>query len=272
MISQKYSNHKIFIFLVWYIQLSKVFFIKSPKQLLFAVGLGLFSEFCSLVGSALPIKIILLMGSDSIPKYFPSFMMDFGKNNLIYLLTLASIFCWVLFIISELTSDKICQSSSKKLIIQSALKELSSRDREQAKKAYERYTKSISDLIFSLVAFITILFIYPAVAYVCLGYLIFFYLFLMLIFSIDHSKRVADTRQRILDWIPASSNIGFFAPFLFMIFDYTQGTSPGILYALISVILSRQLLRGHMRGLKSLNLLYSYKTRNIIETCYITKS
>jgi hypothetical protein len=267
MLTQNFPKNKIYIFLVWYSSLSRVFIGKSPLQLLSAVTLNLFSEFCSLLGSALPIKILLLISADNIPKYFPLFMLNYGKNTLIYLLTIASIFCWILFILSILYSEKICLLSANKLINPDL--NLSNQNIKSAKKAYERYTKSISDLVFSFVAFLTILFFYPGVAFSCLGYLVFFYCFLFFIFSISNSSKLAITRQKIIDWIPASSNIGFFAPFLYMIFDYTRGTSPGLLYALISVILSRQLLRGHMRALRGLNLLYNFKTRHIIEKCYI---
>lgn len=264
-----FINNKIFNFLLWYLRLSKVFLKRSSLQIFGLVILNFFSQLCLLLASALPLKIIILMGSERIPRYFPSFMLEFGKINLIYFLTVASILFWIIFMFSELISSKVCEYTSNKLILGSYGSIRLKRQKNIATKAYGHYIKSISDMTFSIAAFVLILFIYPAVGYVCVIYLISIYLFLAIVYSVNNSRKIAGIRQRVIGWIPASSNIGFFVAFVFMIFDYTNGTLPGLLHALVSVILSRQLLKGHMRALLGLNSLYNFRTRHIVEKCYV---
>ncbi|NER64022.1 hypothetical protein G3436_09105 [Pseudomonas sp. MAFF212427] len=79
------------------------FFRVAPLLTAASVGLTIASQLLFLVSFLLPLKVILLLGRETIPGYFPDFMVAFGRERLIVVLSVAS----VLFYFSHLVFDKL---------------------------------------------------------------------------------------------------------------------------------------------------------------------
>lgn len=233
------------------------------------IFLNIASQVCLMVATALPLKIILMMSSDRVPKYFPSFMAEFDRNEVIYLLTVASILFWVIFALIGLLASRVSTVASNKMTLKN--EELSNlgKQRKRAADAYRSYVKSISDIVFSIIAIVGIMFLYPAIAVVCIVYFIVVKFLLIVFYSLKSSKKLSEIKQNISKVMVAAGNVGFLTVFLYMIYDFSNGTMPGLLYALIAVILSRQLLRSYTRALAAILRLYGYGNRLVLNKFYL---
>jgi hypothetical protein len=233
------------------------------------IFLNIISQLCLMVATALPLKIILMMSSDRVPKYFPSFMAEFDRNHVIYSLTVASIMFWIIFALLNLLAGRISSVASNKMILQGGDLDDFSKQRKKATDAYRSYVKSISDIVFSIIAVTGIMFLYPAVAVVCIVYFIIIKILLVVLYSLKPSKRLSEIKGDISKIMSAAGNIGFLVVFLYMIYDFANGSMPGLLYALIAVILCRQLLRSYTRALAAILRLYGINNRLILNKFYI---
>jgi vacuolar-type H+-ATPase subunit I/STV1 len=89
------------------------------------------------------------------------------------------------------------------------------------------------------------------------------------LYSLKPSKRLSEIKGDISKIMSAAGNIGFLVVFLYMIYDFANGSMPGLLYALIAVILCRQLLRSYTRALAAILRLYGINNRLILNKFYI---
>ncbi len=73
----------MFSYLHWFYRLAVVFSKTLPANMLAIVFLGLFSRVASILALLLPVKILLLVGNNRVPAYFPTFLREIQLDTLI---------------------------------------------------------------------------------------------------------------------------------------------------------------------------------------------
>ena len=202
------------------------------------------SKVTLLLSMLLPIKVILLLGSDNMPSYLPSYFQNIQRDQFIIYLTISAFVSYFVY----LGSVKLQSHTNNKFLKNMPYKKNTGNRNVNLHKRRRNIVFGFIDSIASLLFFIFAGFIVSLV-YSNLILLVFFYLFfLIVIIGLISGLRnktktlLADSHAR-KTIVQVISNIGFFAAFIFIVFDFIKPFEPpGLIYAVIGLILCRQLL------------------------------
>lgn len=236
---------------VWFLSLGNKFFRVAPVLTGATVAFTIASQLLLLVGFLLPLKVVLLLGSETIPYYFPAFMAEFGRERLIVLLSVAS----VLFYFSHLLCDTLVARFSEQgaeLLAQRSRKiTIFERQDEIASKGYLRFSQALAGICFIGVCLLGMLFFYAKLALVIGGYFVLFALASILLCACSVAVRCSLSDG--LGSLPKlMGSLGFLVTFSFIVLDYLFIEPIGVLAAVISLILSRQLFGKSANVLKDI--------------------
>lgn len=226
--------------LSWSLSLGNKFFRVVPGCTGITVIATIFSQFFLLAGFLLPLKVVLLLGADHVPHYFPMFLQAVGRDRLIILLSVVSVIFYLLHLITAKVVDYCSKFGAEKLLAKSKKMAIFENQEDIALRGYQRYSQSLASFCFLLICLLGMLFFYSALALVIFVYFIISIAVVGLALS-----TVSSFKKRILDSLGALpkilGGIGFLFSFAFIVFDYLAGHSPGLLIAVISLLLARQL-------------------------------
>jgi hypothetical protein len=202
---------------------------------------SLIAEISILLAFILPLKIIILIGSPRIPRYFPRFFTGFDKDMLAIILGIAAAGFYVLYLVSTKWMEKCSERGAVLLLERSRKLALFHNQKEIAKKAYKRFSVAVEAILFAALGLLLITFIYPALAGFFLSLLLFFYVVL----SVTSDKFLA-----VQNWITANAPgtvdvlaaVSFLSACGFIIVDYILLGGGNIFYAVISLILLKQII------------------------------
>lgn len=239
----------------WFLSLGNKFFRVAPLLTGAAVGLTIASQLLLLIGFLLPLKVVLLLGSETIPHYFPSFMAAFGRERLIILLSVAS----VLFYFGHLACDSLVTRFSDQgaeLLVQRSRKmTIFERQDEIASKGYLRFSQAFAGICFTAVCLFGLLFFYAKLALLIVSYFVIF-LFLSIVLCMLNSS-FRDSLADGLGSLPKfMGSLGFLITFSFIVIDYLYFEPAGVLVSVVVLILSRQLFNKAANVLKDVAELF----------------
>ncbi|SHM82078.1 hypothetical protein SAMN05660971_03953 [Halomonas cupida] len=210
-----------------------------PGATLIVVVATLISQFSVLLASLLPLKVIMLLGSTGIPRYFPSFFESVDRDVLVLSLGMLAIVFYLFHLISEkiitygvgVGAGFLLRRSQKTILFES--------QDEVATQGYQRYSRSMASIILVLVISTGLSWTYSHLSL----FLFLYIVLLVFIFSALYLGRGAVRKG--LDEAPSkivgfAANIGFLLAFMFMVWDFLWGSPPGLLVAVVSIILIRQ--------------------------------
>lgn len=225
----------------------------------------------------LPLKVIILMGSESMPSYFPSTFGQHQKNNIILLLVILSVVFYFLYWASErlihASSDRgaaTLLSRSRKLII-------FPNQRDLAKSFFHRYTGMLSAFTFCFVAFCCIAFVFGALALFLFSLVLLLFLASAIILERSEPLREVTHQNRVVIF-NALAALMFMAGFCFIVVDFLLGGGVTGYVAIIALLLVRQMFvrasQGVLDGISlssqrdQINALFfhahSYSARNAV--------
>ncbi|MEN4947689.1 hypothetical protein [Pseudomonas proteolytica] len=189
----------------------------------------------------LPLKILILLGSDSIPDYFPLYLKNIEKTHLIAGLSALTFLCYILYTSSELIIFHLSKVGAEKLTKKSKKLNLFSNQKKISVQIYSKFNRGLSAGSFSLIALSILLYIYP------LFFLaITIYLFLITLLTIKLFNKSQAARNLLTTHYTVALNtlaaIGFLMVFFFMVLNFLYYDPPKVFAALISLLLVRQAL------------------------------
>jgi hypothetical protein len=246
--------------LQWSVSLAGKFFRVVPVCTIVAVVATVFSQFFLLVGFLLPLKVVLLLGSEQVPHYFPVFLKDIGRDWLIIVLSFASVVFYSLHLFAASVVEQFSVFGAKRLLEKSKKMTIFEGQEEIAFKGFQRYSQSLASLFFLVICLVVMLFFYPRVAFVILFYFVAAALVLSVIssFSTRFRARYSDS----LGVMPkVLGSVGFLCSFAFIVLDHLSGSAPSLLIAVVSLLLVRQLFSRASTLIKDQYDLYRQKTQ-----------
>lgn len=243
----------------WCISLGAKFIRVVPKRTAFIVCCTLLSQISMLLASLLPLKVIIMLGSENVPSYFPSFLLEFERNYILALLAGSAIGFFILHQVAEVIIRALTASGSHVLLSKSHKMELFSNQKKIAESAYERFSRALAGGVFVAIAGSGMLWFYPKMALLICAYIVLCFLYLF--FSFKLNTRLQENIEIILrQRISFFSSIAVFIAFSALVLDFMFSTPPSVIIAIIFFLLSRQLM-GRLAG--SLNDFYSLWLQHI---------
>ncbi len=199
----------------------------------------LVSQITLLLAFLLPLKVIILLGSASIPSYFPDFLGRLERDTLIASLAASAICFYLVHVLFDRINEQLVADGAQRIMDGTRKFPLFENQTAKALKAYLQYSHGLAALVFLALGFITLAVIYPIVAIVLGSFCTLSFISAMLRYELSENFRTS-----VFQSVPAhtrtSSDLAFLTVFLFIVGDYLFGTPPSILFGLISLILVRQ--------------------------------
>lgn len=224
----------------WNLSLGVKFFRVVPFHTVVIILLTLGSQVAAILASLLPLKVVILLGSDRIPRYFPDSFSYVDRDVLIGGLSAATLGFFLLHLFFEKLIGVAKNMAIGRLFEKSHKMVLFDNQDEIAAKAYQRYSRALAGGIFVFLALSGLSPFYPSMVLLIVSYGIVSFLFVMVLGNVSGSfgEKVDKDLASVLQLI---GGFGFFVAFGYLIVDFTFLNPPGFFIAIISLIASRQI-------------------------------
>jgi hypothetical protein len=193
-----------------------------------------------LLATLLPLKIIILLGSDGIPRYFPASFAQYDRGQLIIWLSIATVAFYMAHLIAEKLVSICSSAGSRKLVSRTRKVALFDDQDELASSGYRTYARALAGGVFTFLVIALLFWLYRDAGYMISGYIAVCMLFLGLIYKYN-----ARVRSGFSDFLPGAvsvlSTIGFLSAFGFIVAQFMLGHPVPLLAAIITMLLSRQM-------------------------------
>lgn len=226
----------------WMLSLGGKFARVVPLQTFTIVGLTLVSQVSALLASFLPLKVVILLGSERLPRYLPDSWSVLEREVLIGLLCLGALGGYLVYLFTERLILHITSRGTQRLLLRSHKMALFENQDELAQEAYLSFTRALAGAVFISLALLGLGIFYPQMALLLLGYLLLAALLLGLLQR--QAEGVRQVLQRRLTAVLAvTASLGFFAAFAYLVADFIFWTPPGVIIGIIALLLTRQVMQ-----------------------------
>ncbi|ELF6206271.1 hypothetical protein RNI54_003091 [Pseudomonas putida] len=200
------------------------------------------SQIFLLLAFFLPLKVIILLGSEKIPSYFPSALQALRKNHLIVSLSVAAATCYVLYLLSELLIAYCCRKGARTLLLRSAKLNMFENQEKVATHAYSRFNRAMAAATFFIISTITLLIIYPKLLIVVFSYTVLATSLCITLYNFSF-KAQSQFQQHHSNILNSLSATGFLLSFFCLVADFLYFPHQRIFHAVIAVLVLRQALQ-----------------------------
>lgn len=244
----------------WNASLGVKFVRVVPYCTLTIILFTLVSQMAMLAASFLPLKVIIMLGSEGVPRYFPAFFTALGRDVLISFLSAGTVGFFLVHLVSERVIENITGKATTKLLDMSQKMVLFENQEKLAASAYQRYSRSLAGAVFICLAFLGLGWFYPEMLSVILSY----FLLILLLFW-QGERHSSNMRERLADRLSPLMNVtattGFFIAFGYLVLDFVVFNPPGVVLALVCFLLIRQAMQRASGTVVDFTSLYRQKDR-----------
>ncbi|MCG6658043.1 hypothetical protein HOP52_09780 [Halomonas campisalis] len=226
----------------WNVSLGAKFLRVVPFFTLVVVFLTLVSQIAALLASFLPLKVIIMLGSDGIPRYFPSSFATLDRDSLIAALSAGTLGFFLLHFLAERMIGWVTSLSTSQLLSRSQKMVLFENQEELAASSYQRYSRALAGGVFIVLSLFGLVWFYPWMFTVIIGYFFLVKVVFLLLYQLSNGFR-----ERLESKLPQTLNlfggVGFFVAFGFLVTDFIFWSPPGVIIAIVALLLSRQVMQ-----------------------------
>lgn len=225
----------------WSLSLGAKFGRVVPGPTLFIIGLTLTSQVSMLLASLLPLKVVILLGSEHTPAYFPAFLNAFSHHAQIALLSFITVGFFILHLLSERLILWRTAAAIRKLLAMSEKMTLFEHQDDIARAAYQRFSHALASGVFIAISWAGLLVFYPAMMLVQLVYIVLVAALLAWLFRYSPAfyERMQDKTAPAM---ALASGAGFFMAFGWLVLDFILLSPPAVIVSIVSLLLTRQVM------------------------------
>lgn len=220
----------------WLALIGKKFLKTVPDKVFYSVLLSLISKATSVLVSYLPLKIVILLGSSGIPKYFPSSFQQYDRDALVVGLCGITILCYLIYLSTEKLLQKLNNWVANVVLGGEKKLPLFANQSQIAQQGVQRYSQCLAELIFLSIVIVVLgkLYLNVLLLIVILG--------LTIVLAIRTFRKAKRTVQedKLMSITALVCDLVFLVVFIFMIYQALAGDGPSILVMVLTFILLRQ--------------------------------
>ncbi|MBF7731164.1 hypothetical protein [Pseudomonas sp. N040] len=187
----------------------------------------------------LPLKVVILLGSEGIPRYYPSILAGLNRDTLIIGLSIASVVFYGLNLLGESLVKRAADRGAQQLLASTGKLLLFEDQDKIATMAYQQFTSALAGGLFVCLAMLLLLWLYPAIFLLLLAYAGLTGLLLGI--ALDQVTFGQPVEKKWLAWLPVATSAGFLLAFAGIVADFLVGSPPPLTPAIVALLLSRQL-------------------------------
>lgn len=248
----------IMTFARWFSSVGGKIFRVVPNATVMVVLFTLASQICSLLATLLPLKVIILLGSERTPIYFPALLHDLHRSALILSLSTAAVVFFVFHLLTETFIARLSAYGARSLIARSRKLTLFDKQEEILSKAYQRFAGALAGVVFIVIASVSIIVVYPLQALVILLYITTVWFALTVL---HRCSSLLDEREEhhLTHIIGVLATLGFFITFGCIVADILLGSEVSVFWAIFTLLLVRQIFRRCSSFISDLINLYAQR-------------
>ena len=202
-------------------------------------------NFCTLLASFLPLKVILLAGSDGVPRYFRFFIPE-GADKLPWIigLTIAAIAFFILALIMERVARQLAAAGSWDVLRGANEMAVTSQQREEAGTYFSQFSEIAANSLVLIIA-LTLLAIVNLAVFVSLtGLMILQYLFTAMVLAFGNpyqpGRVLAMLQDKLRNYLNLLTSINFLLCFFVLLTPFLTGVGGNLILAILSILLMNQ--------------------------------
>lgn len=230
----------------WLLAVMRAFMRVRPVT---TTGVGLLSIVAMITGllaTFLPLKVIILVGSDGVPRYFRAFMGSESGDRMdwIIALAIAAVASFVVTLILDAIVSHLSEKASMDVLSGANEMAVASNMRSEAQTYYSRFLEVGTSFAFGLIGIGALAFLNMTLFMVVAALMLAQFVFSAVVLDYSDPHRPGPLRRlvtsRIGGYLGALSTINFLIGFLTILASYLMGIADNILIAILSIIVMRR--------------------------------
>lgn len=239
----------------WYKKLTGRFLNIASIQTTIIVITTLFSQIFMLLAMMMPLKVVMLLGSDNIPRFFPNSWQSLDRDMLIIYLAIASVGFFLLHLLCEKIINIYSINGSNKILKNNKKVVLFENQNDFAKKSYTKLAKSLSNMIFFILSLIGLGIVYSHLFFVIIFFTLSIYIMFSIVFYNNKSAKILN--EEFNNSLDLLKGICFFVVFAFILWSFlTDFYPPQTIVVILSILLVRQMFSKLSSAIKDIKSLY----------------
>ena len=232
----------------------------APLQVLASILASLCSQVFQIVAFLLPLKVMILLGSPSVPHYFPQFLAAIERERLILLLGSIAVLLYLMHLLMDFIGATLARVGSERLIQPPQDGEGLIRQRKIAHSFYQGVIIVASGSVFALGVLVFLAVFNTQLLIVVLGYFLAVFLIgaLLLEWFPALLEGAVTQFRRVIDVLSAC---GFLLVFGCLVAWFLYGDIKGLWLGILTLLLCRQMFSRLAMALKSVERLYGHRER-----------
>mgnify|MGYP003556582637 CR=1 FL=1 len=243
----------------WTLSLGNKLRHKVPLATTLCVLASLTSQTALLIAFLLPLKVVILLGSDGLPNYYPQALSGMGRDALIIWLSLASVAFYGLNLLADQLVKTTANRGASHLLASTGKLMLFENQDEIASNAYKQFTSALAGSVFVALAILLMLWIYPLIPLLLGIYLAL--IILLVAFAAAQPTLRMRLEKHLVTFIGIATSVAFLLSFVGIVADFLIGTPPALTPAIVALLLSRQLTNKVKTSTTSLNKLLQHRSQ-----------
>lgn len=234
--------------LVWVAQVLAVYLRFQPLVTVALILCLAIKEIAQVLVFFVPIKVIILAGSDHLPPYLVKFIGPEHRESLILALAIGTVMLFVVTFLLDALAGSLANAGGLRALNRANLLARASREQVEAPRYYTQFCRVAANLIFVLVAFAILGVLQAHVLLVLVGLIGLQYGLTVLLFYLSNPilphTAAYWVKHNLGNYLGLLSSINLLAGFLVLLAPFLSGSGANILIALLSFLLLRQSLNG----------------------------
>lgn len=230
----------------WVTAVMRAFFSVRAWTTLALVLSMMFNRFAVLLAFFLPLKVILLAGSDGVPRYFRFFIEPDQKMPWIIGLSIGAVAFYLISLILDVMARRLAEAGSFEVLQGANEIAVTSRHREEAQTYYARFSDVVAGLLVVLIAFSVLGLINPLLFGGLLVLTAVQYIFTASVIWASDPHSPGALARTIRDSLPTYLNVlasvNFLIGFLIILAPYLMELDRNLILSILSILLLRQSL------------------------------
>lgn len=235
-----------FLLAKWMAHIMLIFGRIRPMTTVMIVLFSIVARITNVLTFFLPLKVILLAGSEGVPRYFEFLISGGDKDDWLVWLSVAAVLSFIITHLFDWLAERMAESSAMDVLQGANEMAMAGRERKDAHTYYSRFSTAVSDGVFALGGFVLLGILNPLLLAAVIGMMFVEWLFcglIMLGADPVHPGRlhrlVRESRAGLLKTFSA---LNFLGAFFVILAPFLMGMEANILIAILSVLLLRQML------------------------------
>src|SRR5690554_4345608 len=238
----------------WAFKVLSAFWRVRPLTALAVILAKVGNRFCNMLAFFLPLKVVLLAGSDGVPRYFQFFIEASDKKSWIMLLSLCAVGFYLLTLVLDALIKSLSESGGTEVLQGANEIAVASRQREEVKGYYSRFSGIAANVIVVVLGYAIIGLLNPLLVVALMTLVLLQFLFTAWVVQHgDHLKPgrlLRMVKLKLGAYLDVLGSINFLSGFFVLLIPFLLYGDGNLLVAILSILLMRQ-TSGALKGIAS---------------------